>query len=154
MKHVCVVSGLFLAGLFPIAASAADEHKAVSADELTWKQNPALPKGVEVAIVSGDPSKEGPYVLRLRAPAGLKVPPHFHPNDENGTVLSGTFNVGMGDEFDESKGQTVKAGGFVIVPKEMHHYAWFEEDTVIQFHGTGPGGVTYVNPSDDPRKTQ
>ena len=48
----------------------------------------------------------------------------------------------------------MKAGGFVVVLKEMHYYACFDEDTVMQFHGTGPGGVTYVDPSDDPRKTQ
>ena len=156
MKLTLILSVL-TAGLLaavPSVVTAADEHNAVSAGQLQWKQNPALPKGAEVAVVSGDPSKEGPYVLRLRVPAGLKVPPHTHPGDENGTVLSGTFNVGVGETSDESKGQSVEAEGFIMVPKGMVHYAWFDEDTVMQFHGIGPGGITYVNPADDPRKTQ
>jgi hypothetical protein len=46
----------------------------------------------------------------------------------------------------------LKAGGFAIAPKGMAHYAWFPEETVIQIHGLGPSGITYVNPADDPRK--
>ena len=149
-----LIGGLLLASIMSLTALAADEHTAVSPDQLTWKQNPALPEGAEIAIVDGDPSKEGVYVIRLRAPAGLKVAPHFHPNDENVTVLSGTFNIGMGDTFDESAGQAVQAGGFFKTPKTMHHFAWFDEDTILQLHGIGPGGITYVNQADDPRKTQ
>jgi hypothetical protein len=69
-------------------------------------------------------------------------------------VLSGTFNIGMGDTLDESKGQAVPAGGFFQTTKTMHHYAWFAEDTILQLHGIGPGGIVYINPADDPRKTQ
>ena len=86
-------------------------------------------------------------------PAGFKVPPHTHPADENVTVISGTFNIAMGDKFDESKGTTLKAGGFFKAPRGMVHYAWFTESTVIQVHGVGPTGFTYVNPADDPRKS-
>jgi hypothetical protein len=154
MKRICLITGLLVAGLLPFTAFAAEEHKAVTPDQLKWAQNPAMSKGGEVAIVSGDPSKEGVYVIRLRVPAGFKVAPHFHPNDENVTVLSGTFNIGMGDTLDESSGQAVPTGGFFQTTKTMHHYAWFEEDTVLQMHGIGPGGITYVNTADDPRKTQ
>jgi hypothetical protein len=69
------------------------------------------------------------------------------------TVLSGTFHIGMGDKLDETKGTALKAGGFAQAPKTMHHYAWFTEDTIIQVHGIGPQGLTYVNPADDPRKS-
>ena len=156
MKRTLILSVLTagLLGAVPSVVTAADDHKAVSAEQLQWKQHPALPKGTEVAVLSGDPSKEGPFVLRLRFPAGLKVPPHTHPGDENGTVLSGTFNIGMGETFDESKGQSVEAQGFILVPKGTVHYAWVDEDTLIQFHGIGPSAITYVNPADDPRKTQ
>ena len=85
-------------------------------------------------------------------PAGFKIQAHTHPNHENVTVLSGSFNVGTGDKLDESKGTAIKAGGYSFVPKGMAHYAWFIEDTVLQLHGLGPQGVTYVNPADDPRK--
>jgi anti-sigma factor ChrR (cupin superfamily) len=91
-------------------------------------------------------------VLRLKLPAGFKVPPHMHPNDENVTVISGTFNIAMGEKFDDSKGPALKTGSFAKAPKGMAHYAWFPEETIIQIHGLGPAGVTYVNPADDPRK--
>jgi uncharacterized RmlC-like cupin family protein len=68
------------------------------------------------------------------------------------TVISGAFHVGIGDTFDESKGQTVKAGGFLQVPKGVRHFAWASQDTVVQLHGIGPGGLAYVNAADDPRK--
>src|SRR5262249_333069 len=130
------------------------EHVALSADQLSWgPAPPALPKGAQIAVLTGDPSKEGLYVVRLKVPAGYKVPAHVHPNDENVTVISGTFNIGMGEKLDESKGQALKTGGFAKISKGMQHYAWFTEDSVIQLHGMGPQGLTYVNPADDPRKS-
>jgi anti-sigma factor ChrR (cupin superfamily) len=111
-----------------------------------------LPKGAEIAVISGDPSKDAPYVVRVKAPAGYKVAPHAHPTDENITVISGTFNLGMGDKFDDQKGAALKAGGFAQAAKAMPHYAWFSDDSVIQIHGIGPFAITYVNPADDPRK--
>ena len=154
MNRITTISGLFVAALLPFAALAADNHVAVSADGVKWgPAPPAFPKGAQLAVVTGDPGKEGLYVIRLKVPAGYKVPAHFHPQDENVTVLSGTFHIGMGDKLDESKGTALKAGGFAQAPKGMHHYAWFTEDSVIQVHGMGPQGLTYVNPADDPRKS-
>ena len=92
-----------------------------------------------------------PDILGLSV-AGFKIAAHSHPNDENVTVLSGSFNIGTGDKADESKGTLIKAGGYSYVAKGMTHYAWFTEETVLQLHGMGPQGVTYVNPADDPRK--
>ena len=135
-------------------AFAADEHVTIAPDAVKWNQGPPfLPKGAQFSVITGDPSKEGPYVIRLKFPAGFKVPAHFHPNDENITVISGTFGFGMGDKLDESKGTTLKAGGFVRAPKGMQHFAYATEETVVQIHAIGPGGITYVNPADDPRKS-
>ncbi len=106
-----------------------------------------------MAVLTGNPLKEGLYVIRLKVPAGYKVPPHVHPNDENVTVVSGTFYIGTGGAYDEKGGQALKAGGFMMMPKGMQHFAWFSEETIIQFHGMGPQGITYVNPTDDPRKS-
>ena len=88
----------------------------------------------------------------MKAPAGYKVAPHVHPNDENVTVLSGMFHIGFGDKFDESKAHVVKPGGFLLVPKGVQHFAWASQETVIQLHGLGPHSITYVDPADDPRK--
>jgi quercetin dioxygenase-like cupin family protein len=154
MKRISLISGLFLVGVLPLSATAADEHLVVSPDNLKWSAAPpAFPKGAQIAVLSGDPSKEGLYVVRLKLPAGYKVPAHTHPNDENITVISGTFNIGMGDKLDEKKGDALKAGGFFHAPKGMQHYAWFTEDAIVQLHGMGPQGIIYVNPADDPRKS-
>ena len=154
MFRIVLVTTLLVAGLASIPAIAADDHVAVSADQLKWgPAPPAVPKGAQIAILAGDPSKDGLYVYRVKVPAGYKVPPHIHPNDENVTVISGTFNVGMGGTFDEKNGQALKAGGFMHMPKGMQHFAWYPEETIIQVHGMGPQTITYVNPADDPRKS-
>ena len=142
-----------LAVLVPMTVALADDHVLVRPDSLKWVAGPPfLQPGAQIAIVSGDPSKEGLYVIRLKLPAGFKVAPHMHPNDENVTVISGTFDIAMGNKFDDAKGPALRAGGFAIAPKGMAHYAWFTEESIIQIHGIGPSGITYVNPADDPRK--
>src|SRR5262249_54873675 len=111
-----------------------------------------FPPGAQQATIVGDPKAAGGYVLRIKLGKGTKVPPHMHPNDENVTVISGSFHFGVGEKFDEGKGQALKAGGFVSFPKGLAHYAWTSEDSIIQLHGVGPAGVAFVNPADDPRK--
>ncbi len=83
----------------------------------------------------------------MKVPAGYRIEAHTHPNDENVTVPSGSFNIGTGDKLDQSKGTRVKAGGYSYVAKGMTFYAWFTEDTVLQLHGMGPQGI-----ASDPRK--
>jgi quercetin dioxygenase-like cupin family protein len=85
-------------------------------------------------------------------PSGYKIAPHWHPQRENVTVLSGTLKVGMGDQFDESKMGSFPAGSFAYLDPEMHHYAVSSGDTVIQIHGNAPLQINYVNASDDPSK--
>ena len=119
-------------------------------DQIPW--SPPSPAGAQNAVLAGDPTKEGQFVYRLKLPAGYKVPPHMHPNDENVTVLSGTAHVGTGDKLDEQRGDILTAGGYLHMPKGMHHYAWFTDETIIQLNGVGPTGSEYINPADDPRK--
>ena len=159
MKKLALCLAL-LAALAPLASRATDDdaaphHTVVAADSLTWgPAPPALPPGSTVAMLAGDPGKEGsPFTMRATLPDGYRVPPHWHPTTENVTVISGTFHVAPGDTFDTAKGDALTAGGFVSLPATMHHYAWAEGPTVIQVHGTGPFALTYVNPADDPRTT-
>jgi quercetin dioxygenase-like cupin family protein len=91
-------------------------------------------------------------VLRAKLPAGYTVRPHWHPTDENLTVLSGELLAGMGDTIDESKMESMTAGAFARMPANMRHYVRAKTDTVLQVHGTGPFALTYVNPADDPRQ--
>ena len=97
------------------------------------------------------PSKEGLFALRLKLPKGYQLPPHTHPKPEIVTVISGIFRLGMGDTADRSKGQALPAGSFFALSPGMAHFGFADEDTVIQLNSTGPWGLTYVNPKDDPR---
>ena len=148
-----LIAGGFVA-LLPMTAIAADDAVVTSPNSLQWgAAPPALPKGAQMAVLFGDPTKEGPFVYRLKLPAGYQVAAHMHPNDENVTVISGSIHIGMGDKLDTSKGDQLPIGGYLHMPKGMHHYAWTTEEAVIQNNGIGPAGIIYVNPADDPRKT-
>ncbi|MBU9580657.1 cupin domain-containing protein [Ralstonia mannitolilytica] len=115
---------------------------------------PGLPKGAKLAVLQGDPSKEGPYVVRLKAPGGYKVPPHWHSQTENLTVISGTLYLGAGDTMDMGAAHALKAGGYHYLPGGAHHYAFTKSTTVVQIHGTGPLDIKYVDPKDDPTASQ
>jgi quercetin dioxygenase-like cupin family protein len=105
-----------------------------------------------MAGLSGDPSKAGPFIVRLKMPAGYKILPHQHPDSERVTVISGELRFGMGDKLDESRAQTLGPGGFVELPANLDHYAFVNVDTVIQIGGDGPFGIKYANPVDNPNK--
>ena len=123
------------------------------ASEIKWKDGPgSLPAGAKFAVLEGDPSKEGFFTMRLWLPDGFKISPHTHPKVEHVTVISGTFNLGMGDKFDQTTTREMPAGTFGFWPADMKHFAWAKGDTILQLHGTGPWVITYVNPADDPRK--
>jgi quercetin dioxygenase-like cupin family protein len=136
-----------------IGAQAEDAHKVVSAQEIKWgPAPPSIPAGAQAAVLNGDPGKEGLFSLRLKLPKGYAFAPHTHPKPEIVTVISGTFRLGMGEKADKSKGQALPAGSFFALPPGMAHFAFADEDTVIQLNSTGPWSLTYVNPADDPRK--
>jgi len=128
---------------------------AMRASDLKWGPvPPVLPKGGQLAVLAGDPTKEGLFVIRIKAPAGYKIPAHHHPTDELVTVISGTFAVGMGDKLDEAKADQLKAGDFVSLPKNMNHFAMAPVESVVEISSMGPFQITYVNPADNPNVTQ
>ena len=128
------------------------EHKIVDPASVQWGAcPPSLPPGCKLAVLEGDPSKAGEeFTMRAWWPDGYKIMPHYHPMTENLTVISGTFHMGMGDKFDDTKGEKMPAGSFASMPAKMHHYAWAEGDTVVQVNAIGPFATVYVNPADDP----
>jgi quercetin dioxygenase-like cupin family protein len=136
----------------------APKHTSVGAalfppEKIDWQDGPAsLPPGAKIAVLEGNPNKEGPFVFRVKVPDGYRIPPHTHPKPERVTVISGTFHIGMGETFDTRKGETMPAGTYGTWPAGMKHYVWVKGDTVIQFHGDGPWTINYVNPNDDPRR--
>jgi quercetin dioxygenase-like cupin family protein len=151
-----LITVIALAGVASAAtAETMDGHTIVAPQQIKWAPAPAvLPPGAEVAVLFGDPTKEGLFAMRLKLPAGYSVPPHTHPVDEVVTVISGTFALGMGETADQSKAQALPAGSFFALPPDTAHYVFIDEETVIQISTVGPWGLTYVNPEDDPRKSQ
>ena len=135
------------------AQSGAAKH-AFTPDAIPYGPAPAfVPPGAQIAILEGDPAATtGDFTLRLKMPDGYRIAPHWHPNRENVTVLSGTFKVGMGDRFDESKMGEFPAGSFAYLDPDMHHYAMASGEVVVQVHGMSPMQFNYVNPEDDPSR--
>jgi len=160
MSAILRIAGLSLAALTIVApALAHDEgtvhtgtHVMYTPAELKWGDAPpGLPKGARATVLEGDPSKAGPFTIRVEMPPNYKVMPHWHPAIEHVTVLSGELSLGNGEKFDLSSAKKLGVGGFAVMPIKHVHYAFSSGKTVIQLHGIGPWGITYVNPADDPR---
>jgi hypothetical protein len=144
-------SGWFLT----IAAHPASSAKnAFTPDAIPYGPPPAfVPAGAQLAVLEGDPSApSGDYTVRLKMPNGYRIAPHWHPHRENVTIISGTFKVGMGDQFDESNMGAFPAGSFAYLDPEMHHYAAASGEVVAQIHGVSPLQFNYINPGDDPSR--
>jgi quercetin dioxygenase-like cupin family protein len=137
------------------APAATAEHKMFAPSELKWMDAPpGLPPGAKMAVLDGDPGKKGSFTVRLQSPAGYKIPPHTHPTAERITVISGAFQLGTGDKFDQTAGHEMVAGSFAVMPAGMKHFVWTPSETVVQIHSEGPFQIKYVNPADDPRNAK
>ena len=143
---------LLVGATLQIAATQTKHHALLTSEDMRWGQAPAsLPPGAQAAVLEGDPAKEGPFTLRLRLPDGYRLPPHFHPAVEHVTVLQGTFILGMGEKASTQTEKALTAGSFAYMPAGMRHFARTQGETIVQLHGAGPWGISYVNPADDPR---
>jgi quercetin dioxygenase-like cupin family protein len=121
--------------------------------KLSWgPAPPTLPAGARMAVVSGDPTKAGPFTLDLAFPNGYRIPSHFHPSTENVTVKSGTLLFGMGDKLDRKGMKPMKRGESSSIPANMHHFVQAKGKTTVEVSSTGPFVINYVNASEDPQK--
>jgi hypothetical protein len=141
LKIICsalaVLAACAAAGLSQEKKESDAAHKIVHFADLKWT---GVLKGCDLAPVSGDLNAEGaPFVIRIR-----------HPTDESITVMKGTFLVGMGETFDESKLLTMNFGNFMVMPKEMRHFALCKGEVIVQVHRLGPFKNNWVNPSEVP----
>jgi hypothetical protein len=133
----------------------AEVHQMYLPNWISWQEAPnSLPPGAQMAILDGDPSKEGPFCMRLKFPDGYRVMPHWHPKTERVTVISGTLNLGFGDTFDSSKTHPLPAGTYGYWTPGTHHFAYAQGETILQLNSIGPWKINYVNPADDPRKNK
>ena len=137
----------------PIERMTADKMESFTNDSLKWNDEPILPKGAKSALLVGDPSKAGVFIVRLKFPPNYPIPAHTHPFTEVITVLSGKLGNGMGNTFDSSKGEVLNAGDSFVLPAGHAHYVWTtDEETIVELIATGPWDISYINPADDPRK--
>ena len=143
----------FLLLTLPLLLAGSAAQSQMNPPQMKWgAAPPGLPDGAKLAVLSGDPGKEGMFTIRLRFPAGYRVMPHWHPTDELVTVISGQTSIGMGDSFARGKMKPMVQGGYVALPAKMNHYAFTRTGATIQITSHGPFQITYVNPKDDPRK--
>ena len=149
MKRLAIAAAV---ALFATASSAQHQHhQSVKAADLKWSTVPSLPKGAQISVIEGPMNQAVPFTVRLKFPGNYQIPPHTHPAAERVTVLSGVFHMGMGQKFDRAGTDPVRPGDIMIMQPGTVHYAWTEGETVVQLHGNGPWGITYINPTDDPR---
>ncbi|HXT69555.1 MAG TPA: cupin domain-containing protein [Vicinamibacterales bacterium] len=108
--------------------------------EVKWTDYPNRP-GVKLAVIEGDLGKAGPFLIRVKFPAGYKLAPHTHPNVEHTTVLSGTMRLGYGTDA-AGASEAFGVGTVVITPANTPHFFSTATETIVQTHGVGPWGST------------
>jgi hypothetical protein len=147
---------VFSAFATPVVAAQApytgEGHIMVTPGELKWVDAPSVGPGSKIAVIEGPINQAVPFTFQLLLPANFKVAPHTHPAFERVTVLSGTFYFAHGDKYDPAKARALTPGSVAIMPPGTPMFGYTKEETVIQLHGTGPWGLQYIDPADDPRK--
>jgi len=124
--------------------------KTILPENLDWKPFAAFPPLVRLAVVAGQPSEPGPYMIRVRVPGGVKLMPHRHSEDRIYTVISGVFYIGVGEEFDPEKLEAYPPGSVIVLPGNTPHFHWAKSGEYIsQVTAIGPLGFAYVNSKDD-----
>jgi hypothetical protein len=150
----CATAAVFIAaciGAPAVCAQAGEHHRIVTPSDLKWVDLGSLPPGAKVAVIEGDPNKEGMVTIRVKLPPNYRVAPHYHSTVERSTIMSGTLNIGMGEKFDAQKTSAMPPGTVLLMPPKMAHFAWTRDEVIFQLNVMGPWTVTYVNPADDPR---
>lgn len=158
MRTVLSVAASFV--LFTWAAApayaqdrAGGAHTMLMPAEVKWGPAPAsLPPGAQAAVLYGDPTREGPFALRLKLPRGYHIPAHTHSRPEIVTVISGEFRLGMGPNVKRTAVRPLGPGGFFAFDPGMAHYAFTDRETVVQLNSVGPWTINYVRAGDDPRQ--
>jgi hypothetical protein len=152
MRIALIGLALLVAGAAQETGESATAEVQIRPADIKWVDGPpSLPKGAQMALLAGNPAKEGPFVMRIKVPADYKIMPHTHGTAEHITVISGNLFIARSDTFDPSKAKELPAGSFAMMPKGSTHFAFVKADTILQLNSQGPWSITYVNPADDPR---
>jgi len=127
--------------------------RSVLPEDIDWRPFPAFPPEVRLAVVVGEPARSGPYLIRVKVPAGVRLMPHTHPEDRLYTVISGVFYIGLGDRFDADKLVAYPPGSVIVLPGHTPHFHWAKSGAyVTQVTAIGPLGLDYLKSLDDPRR--
>jgi len=158
MLAFVMTAAVFVAGTAAhVALAQGHEHVIQAPEDAKWGPAPPfVPRGAQIAVLSGDPSKSVPYAVRLKFPANYAIPAHSHPTDENVVVTSGAVTFGMGNKLAKGAAgnKTVGVGGYFLAPTGMNHFAYTTSESTIVLYGVGPVEFKYVDPNDDPRNTK
>lgn len=140
-------------GAFVSVPGWAAEYNAVMPPDIKWADAPSIGPGAQTAVIDGDPKSSGPFVMRLKVPPKTEIRVHTHPADENVTVLSGTLYFAAGDKFDTNTAKSFGPGSYFSIGKGKPMFAYTRDnEAVLQLHGNGPWGLTYLDPADGPAK--
>jgi len=156
-KLIHLLTVLFFAGFLSAASVSAQglpnkTFGTIYQENIKWLPFPAFPPQARLAVLVGNPNQAGPYVTRVKIPAGVILMPHTHPEDRIYTVISGVFYIGLGTKFDASKLKAYSPGSVIVLPGNTPHFHWAKSgEYVTQITAYGPLGISYINPLDDPR---
>ena len=123
-------------------------------EDIEWEPFAAFPPTVRLAVLVGHPSEPGPYVIRVKVPAGVRLMPHRHPEDRIYTVMSGVFYIALGETFDEGSLKAYPPGSVIVLPGDTFHFHCARSgEYITQVTAIGPLGLEYLDAHDDPRRS-
>lgn len=155
MKSVKMAAIGFAFGLggFVAAPAWAADYTAVMSRDIKWVDAPSIGPGAKTAVIDGDPKSTGPFVMRLKVPPKTNIRVHTHPADENVTVLSGTLHFAATDKLDAKMAKAFGPGSYFSIGKGKPMFAYTsDKEAVLQLHGNGPWGITYLDQKDGTAK--
>jgi quercetin dioxygenase-like cupin family protein len=158
MGAAALVCGTLLALDAGVAAGQTEyvmkDYDTAFSSDTAWKDMTMIPAGGKMILVYGNPKEKGPYVVRVKLPAGYKLPAHKHQDPRTVTVLQGTYWSGVGDAYDQGKLTKFTPGSFYSTEAGVPHFTFAETDVIIQEMGQGPvdNSIEYMDASLDPRK--
>lgn len=152
VKIAAVGLAFGLAG-FIAAPASAEEYTSVMQRDIKWQDAPSLGKGAKTAVIDGDPKSSGPFVMRAKLPQKTTIKLHTHPAIENVTILSGTLYFAASDKYDPKLAKAFGPGSYFSISAGKPMFAFSKDsEVVLQLHGNGPWGITYLESKDGPAK--
>ena len=148
---IAAVGFAFVLGALAAGPVWAAEYASVMSPDVKWNDAPSVGPGAKVAVIAGDPKSSGPFVMRLKVPPKTNIKVHTHPAEENVTMLSGTLHFAAGNKFDTKATKAFGPGSYFSIGQGQPMFAYTgDKEAVLQIHGNGPWGLTYVDAADAP----